>query len=184
MGKGNDREEDIKFREVVTGNLSSMEKRIQYISDTQANLIDSEHFQNVSVMTDQRFDDVLLQLRTVASSVQEHGNEIDEISKSLISLNTTLLALQLSIETLNGKVQKNTIKQQEVRTFLLEGHMLTLNSFSSHLLRGAGEQTLQTLIEHHPTYPDSFQNLTRSQIDLSSSFSRFPAKSKIFLHWI
>ncbi|XP_036156017.1 macrophage scavenger receptor types I and II isoform X1 [Myotis myotis] len=120
MGKGNDREEDIKFREVVTGNLSSMEKRIQYISDTQANLIDSEHFQNVSIMTDQRFDDVLFQLRTVASSVQEHGNEIDEISKSLISLNTTLLALQLSIETLNGKVQENTIKQQEEMSKLEE----------------------------------------------------------------
>lgn len=142
MGKGNDREENIKFREVVTGNLSSMEKRIQYISDAQANLIDSEHFQNVSAMTNERFDDVLLQMRTVASSVQEHGNEIDEIFKSLISLNSTLLALQLSIETLNGKVQQNAVKQQEVRTFLLEGHMLTLNSFSSYLFIGAGDQTL------------------------------------------
>ncbi|XP_054576299.1 macrophage scavenger receptor types I and II isoform X2 [Eptesicus fuscus] len=120
MGKGNDREEDIKFREVVTGNLSSMEKRIQYISDTQANLIDSERFQNVSAMTDERFNDVLLQLRTVASSAQEHGNEIDEISKALISLNTTLLALQLSIETLNGKVQQNTVKQQEEMSKLEE----------------------------------------------------------------
>ncbi|XP_054422076.1 macrophage scavenger receptor types I and II [Pteronotus mesoamericanus] len=118
-GKGND-SEDIKFREVVTENMSKMEKRIQYISDTQANLIDSEHFQNFSVMTDQRFNDVLAQLSTVVSSVQEHGNEIDEISKSLISLNTTLLALQLSIETVNGKVQESKIKQQEEMSKLEE----------------------------------------------------------------
>ncbi|XP_036106490.1 macrophage scavenger receptor types I and II isoform X3 [Molossus molossus] len=120
MGKGNHCEDDIKFREVVTENLSNLEKRIQYISDTQANLIDSEHFQNFSVLTDQRFNDVLLQLSTVASSAQEHRNEIDEISKSLISLNTTLLALQLSIETLKGKVQENTFKHQEEMSKLEE----------------------------------------------------------------
>lgn len=113
MGRGNDSEDDIKFREVVTENMSSMEKRIQYISDTQANLIDSEHFQNFSVMTDQRFNDVFFQLNTTVSSVQEHENEVDGISQSLISLNTTLLALQLSIETLNGKVQENAFKHQE-----------------------------------------------------------------------
>ncbi|XP_045677710.1 macrophage scavenger receptor types I and II isoform X1 [Phyllostomus hastatus] len=111
-GKGNDSEE-IKFREFVTENMNKMEKRIQYISDAQANLIDSERFQNFSVMTDQRFNDVLVQLSTAVSSAQEHGNEIDEISKSLISLNTTLLALQLSIETLNGKVQESKTKQKE-----------------------------------------------------------------------
>ena len=132
-GKGNDSEE-IKFREVVTENMNKMEKRIEYISDTQANLIDSEHFQNFSVTTDQRFNDVLVQLSAAVSSVQEHGNEIDEISKSLISLNTTLLALQLSIETLNGKVQESKIKHQEVRAFVLESHRLTLNSFRSYLL--------------------------------------------------
>ncbi|KAM7111076.1 macrophage scavenger receptor types I and II isoform 2-T2 [Molossus nigricans] len=120
MGKGNHCEDDIKFREVVTENMSNLEKRIQYISDTQGNLIDSEHFQNFSVLTDQRFNDVLLQLSTVASSAQEHRNEIDEISKSLISLNTTLLALQLSIETLKGKVQENTFKHQEEMSKLEE----------------------------------------------------------------
>lgn len=148
MGRGNDSEDDIKFREVVTENMSSMEKRIQYILDTQANLIDSEHFQNFSVMTDQRFNDVLFQLNTTVSSVQEHENEVDGISQSLISLNTTLLALQLSIETLNGKVQENAFKHQEVRAFLSEGRMLTLGSFRSHLLTG----TRQTLLEHQPTY--------------------------------
>ncbi|XP_036911169.1 macrophage scavenger receptor types I and II isoform X1 [Sturnira hondurensis] len=118
-GKGNDSEE-IKFREVVTENMNKMEKRIECISDTQANLIDSEHFQNFSVTTDQRFNDVLVQLSTAVSSVQERGNEIDEISKSLISLNTTLLALKLSIETLNGKVRENKIKQQEEMSELEE----------------------------------------------------------------
>ncbi|KAM5312557.1 macrophage scavenger receptor types I and II isoform 1-T1 [Glossophaga mutica] len=118
-GKRNDSEE-IKFQEVVTANMNKMEKRIEYISDTQANLIDSEHFQNFSVMADQRFNDVLVQLSTAVSSIQEHRNEIDEISKSLISLNTTLLALQLSIETLNGKVQESKIKQQEEMSKLEE----------------------------------------------------------------
>ncbi|XP_035942367.1 macrophage scavenger receptor types I and II isoform X1 [Halichoerus grypus] len=112
-GKGNDSEDEMRFREAVTEQMSNMEKRIQYISDTEANLIDSLHFQNFSLVTDQRFNDVLLQLSTLVSSVQGHGNMIDEISKSLISLNTTLLDLQLSIETLNGKVQDNTLKQQE-----------------------------------------------------------------------
>ncbi|KAL2761905.1 macrophage scavenger receptor types I and II isoform 4 [Daubentonia madagascariensis] len=112
-GKGNGSEEAMRFQEVVMEHMSNMDKRIQHISDTEANLIDSEHFQNFSVTTDQRFSDVLLQLSTLVSSVQEHGDAIDEISKSLISLNTTLLDLQLNIEMLNGKIQENMIKQQE-----------------------------------------------------------------------
>lgn len=134
MGKGNDSEDKIKFQEVME-NMGNMEKRIQYISDIQANFIDTEHFQNFSVMTDQRFNDALLQLSTLAYSVREHGNAIDEISKSLISLNTTLLALQLNIKTLNDKVQENTFKQQKVRVFVLKGHMLAMSSFRSYLFR-------------------------------------------------
>lgn len=129
MGKGNDSEDKIKFQEVME-NMGNMEKRIQYISDIQSNFIDSEHFQNFSVMTDQRFNDVLLQLNTLVYSVQEHGNAIDEISKSLISLNTTMLALQLNIETLNAKVQENAFTQQKVRVFVLKDKsMLALSSF-------------------------------------------------------
>ncbi|KAF6376502.1 macrophage scavenger receptor 1 [Rhinolophus ferrumequinum] len=117
--KENGSEDEMKFQ-VVTENLRNMEKRIQYISDTQADLIDSEHFQNFSVMTDQRFNDVLLQLSTLVSSFQEHGNTTDEISKSLVTLNTTLLALQLNIATLNDKVQDNALKQQEEMSKLEE----------------------------------------------------------------
>ncbi|XP_008061456.1 macrophage scavenger receptor types I and II isoform X2 [Carlito syrichta] len=112
-GKGNDSEDEMRFQEVVMEHMSNLEKRIQYISDTEASLIDSEHFQNFSVTIDQRFNDVLLQLNTLVSSVEGHGNAIDEISKSLINLNTTLLDLQLNIEMLNGKIQENTVKQQE-----------------------------------------------------------------------
>ncbi|XP_032184818.1 macrophage scavenger receptor types I and II isoform X1 [Mustela erminea] len=112
-GKGNNSEDEMRFREAVTEQINNMENRIQYISDTEANLIDSERFQNFSLVTDQRFNEVLLQLSTLVSSVQRHGNVIDEISKSLISLNTTLLDLQLNIETLNGKVKDSTLKQQE-----------------------------------------------------------------------
>lgn len=126
-GKGNDSEDEMRFQEVVMEQMSNMEKRIQYISDTEANLIDSEHFQNFSLVTDQRFNDVLLQLSTLVSSVRGHGNMIDEISKSLINLNTTLLDLQLNIKTLNDKVQDNTFKQQEVRVFVLEGSYAGLN---------------------------------------------------------
>ncbi|XP_014641791.1 PREDICTED: macrophage scavenger receptor types I and II [Ceratotherium simum simum] len=119
-GKGNDSEDEMRFQEVVMEHMSNMEKRIQYISDTKADFIDSEHFQNFSVMTDERFNDVLLQLSTLVSSVQEHGNAIDEISKSLISLNTTLLDLQLNIETVKGKVQEDTLKHQEEMSILEE----------------------------------------------------------------
>lgn len=117
--KENGNEDEIKFQ-AVTENLRKMEERLQYISDTQANLIDSENFQNFSEMTDQRFNDVLLQLSTLVSSVQEHRNAIDEIFKSLITLNTTLLPLQLSIETLNDKVRDNALKQREEMSKLEE----------------------------------------------------------------
>ncbi|XP_066236342.1 macrophage scavenger receptor types I and II isoform X2 [Saccopteryx leptura] len=137
MRKGNDNE-DSNFREVLRGNMSNMEKRIQYISDTQVNLIDSEHFQNFSVVTDQRFNDTLLQLSTLLSSIQEHGSEIDEISKSLISLNTTLLGLQLSIETLNGRVQENKFKQTEMskleeRVYNASAEIMTVKEKQAHL---------------------------------------------------
>ncbi|KAM5279505.1 macrophage scavenger receptor types I and II [Hipposideros larvatus] len=117
--KENGNEDEIKFQ-AVTENLRKMEERLQYISDIQANLIDSENFQNFSEMTDQRFNDVLLQLSTLVSSVQEHRNAIDEIFKSLITLNTTLLPLQLSIETLNDKVRDNALKQREEMSKLEE----------------------------------------------------------------
>lgn len=135
IGKANDSEEEMRFREGVMEQMNNMEKRIQFLSDTEANLIDSERFQNFSLVTDQRLSDVLLQLSTLVSSVQGHGNAADEISKSLISLNITLLDLQLSIQTLNGKVQDNTLKQQEVRGFVLEGHMPGLNPSRSCVLR-------------------------------------------------
>lgn len=134
-GKGNDSEEETRFQEVFMEHMSNMEKRIQHISDMEANLIDAEHFQNFSVTTDQRFNDILLQLSTLFSSVQGHGNTIDEISKSLISLNTTLLDLQLNIEKLNGKIQEKTFKQQEVRVCGRQGHVLELNLSKSLLLR-------------------------------------------------
>ncbi|KAM9622950.1 macrophage scavenger receptor types I and II isoform 2-T2 [Trichechus inunguis] len=112
-GKENDSKGETRFREIVMEHMSILEKRIHYIADTETNLIDSEHFQNFSVTTDQRFNDVLFQLSTLVSSVHGHGNAIEEISKSLMSLNTTLLDLLLRTETLNGKVQENTFKQQE-----------------------------------------------------------------------
>uniref|UniRef100_A0A2K6TJM3 Macrophage scavenger receptor 1 n=1 Tax=Saimiri boliviensis boliviensis TaxID=39432 RepID=A0A2K6TJM3_SAIBB len=113
MGKGNDSEEEMRFQELFMEHMSNMERRIQHISDVEANLVESEHFQNFSLIIDQRFNDVLLQLRALFSSVQGHENAIDEISKSLISLNTTLLDLQFNIEKLNGKMQESTFKQQE-----------------------------------------------------------------------
>lgn len=120
LGKGNGSEDEMRFREVVLEHIDNIKKRIQNISDSEASFIDSEHFQNFSVTTDQRFNDALLQLSTLVSSVQEHGNAVDEISKSLISLNTTLLDLQLNIETLNSKVQETTLKQHEKITKLRE----------------------------------------------------------------
>ncbi|EPY75810.1 macrophage scavenger receptor 1 isoform type 2 isoform 3-like protein [Camelus ferus] len=138
-GKGNDSEDEIRFQEVVTEHMSNLEKRTQYLSDNQANFIDSENFQNFSVVTDQRFNDVFLQLSTLASFIQGHGNAISEISNSLISLNTTLLDLQLTIETLNGKVQENAFKQQEgmskleERVYNASAEIMSLNEKQVHL---------------------------------------------------
>uniref|UniRef100_A0A8C5XKX2 Macrophage scavenger receptor 1 n=1 Tax=Microcebus murinus TaxID=30608 RepID=A0A8C5XKX2_MICMU len=138
-GKGNGSEEAARFQEVVMEHISNMERRIQRISDTEANLIDSERFQNFSVTTDQRFSDVLFKLSTLVSSVQERGNEIDEIFKSLISLNTTLLDLQLKIERLDGKIQDNTIKQQkeisklEERVYNASAEIMSIKEEQVHL---------------------------------------------------
>lgn len=98
----------------ITEHMKDLEERIQSISDLKANLMDTERFQNFSMATDQRLNDVLLQLSSLISSVQDHGNSLDEISKSLLSLNTTLLDVQLQTETLNRKVNESTVKQQEV----------------------------------------------------------------------
>nr|XP_027810516.1 macrophage scavenger receptor types I and II isoform X1 [Marmota flaviventris] len=113
LGQRNGSEAKMKFQEFVMESMVNMEKRIQSISDSEANLINSEHFQNFSVTTDQRFNDNLLQLNNLVSSVREYENAVGEISKSLINLNSTLLDLQLNIETLNGKIQETTLKQQE-----------------------------------------------------------------------
>lgn len=116
-GRGNGSEDEMRFREVVMERMSNMEKRIQYLSDNEADLLDSKNFQNFSITTDQRFNDVLFQLNSLLSSIQGHDNIIGDISKSLVGLNTTLLELQLSIETLTGRVQENSFKQEEVRVF-------------------------------------------------------------------
>ncbi|CAI9171710.1 unnamed protein product [Rangifer tarandus platyrhynchus] len=112
-GRGNGSEDEMRFREVMMERMSNMEKRIQYLSDNEANLLDSKNFQNFSITTDQRFNDVLFQLNSLLSSIQGHENIIGDISKSLVGLNTTLLDLQLSIETLTGRVQERAFKQQE-----------------------------------------------------------------------
>nr|XP_020772054.1 macrophage scavenger receptor types I and II isoform X1 [Odocoileus virginianus texanus]XP_020772055.1 macrophage scavenger receptor types I and II isoform X1 [Odocoileus virginianus texanus] len=112
-GRGNGSEDEMRFREIVMERMSNMEKRIQYLSDNEANLLDSKNFQNFSITTDQRFNDVLFQLNSLLSSIQGHENIIGDISKSLVGLNTTLLDLQLSIETLTGRVQEHAFKQQE-----------------------------------------------------------------------
>ncbi|XP_055423232.1 macrophage scavenger receptor types I and II isoform X1 [Bubalus kerabau] len=112
-GKGNGSEDEMRFREVLMERMSNMENRIQYLSDNEANLLDSKNFQNFSITTDQRFNDVLFQLNSLLSSIQEHENIIADISKSLVGLNTTVLDLQFNIETLNGRVQENAFKQQE-----------------------------------------------------------------------
>ncbi|XP_006834582.1 PREDICTED: macrophage scavenger receptor types I and II-like [Chrysochloris asiatica] len=111
-GKETHREDEKRFQ-VVMQRMSTIEKRIQDISDMEATLADSEHFQNFCVTTEQRFNFVLFLLSNLTSLVNEHEGTVDYISKSLISLNTTLLGLQLNTETLNSKVQENTLKQQE-----------------------------------------------------------------------
>ncbi|XP_017656463.1 macrophage scavenger receptor types I and II isoform X1 [Nannospalax galili] len=114
MGENNTTSEaEMGFREVVMKHMNGIEERLQYISEAKGNLINSECFQNFSMTFDQRFNDVLLQLSFLNSSVQEHGNAIDEISKSLLRLNTTLLDLQLYTETLNSKVLESMVKHQE-----------------------------------------------------------------------
>nr|XP_044998375.1 macrophage scavenger receptor types I and II isoform X2 [Jaculus jaculus] len=132
--KGNASADEMSSGEGVMERMRNMEKRIQYISETKANLLDSEPFQNFSLTTDQRFNDVLLQLNTLVSSFQEHRNTMDDISKSLLSLNATLLDLQLNIETLNGKFRESAVKQHE-----------ELNKLEEHVQKASAE--IQSLKE-------------------------------------
>ncbi|XP_060039338.1 macrophage scavenger receptor types I and II isoform X2 [Erinaceus europaeus] len=110
-GKGSSIEDEVRFQEMVTEKISNMEKKIQYISESAA--LNSEHFQNFSMMSDQRFNDVLLQLGILNSSVTENEHIIDEILKSQISLNITLLVLKFKSVLLSNKIRQNTLKQQE-----------------------------------------------------------------------
>nr|XP_034376205.1 macrophage scavenger receptor types I and II isoform X2 [Arvicanthis niloticus] len=112
IGKENTSKAEMRFTTAME-HMKDMEERIQSISDSKADLIDTERLQNFSMATDQRLNDILLQLNSLISSVQEHGNSLDAISKSLQSLNTTLLDVQLHTETLNLKVRESTAKQQE-----------------------------------------------------------------------
>ncbi|XP_031195434.1 macrophage scavenger receptor types I and II isoform X3 [Mastomys coucha] len=112
IGKENTSKTEVRFT-IAMEHIKDMEARIQSISDSKADLIDMERFQNFSTITDQRLNDILLQLNSLISSVQEHGNSLDAISKSLQSLNMTLLDAQLRTETLNLKVRESTAKQQQ-----------------------------------------------------------------------
>lgn len=113
MEKENTSKVEMRFT-IIMEHMKDMEERIESISNSKADLIDTERFQNFSMATDQRLNDILLQLNSLISSVQEHGNSLDAISKSLQSLNMTLLDVQLHTETLNVRVRESTAKQQEV----------------------------------------------------------------------
>ncbi|XP_055449646.1 macrophage scavenger receptor types I and II isoform X2 [Psammomys obesus] len=112
IGKENTSGVEMRFT-VVMEHMKDMEEKIQSISESRDSLVDAERFQNFSMITNQRLDDILMQLNSLISSVQEHGNSLDEISKSLQTLNTTLLEVQLRTETVNLKVIEFTVKQQE-----------------------------------------------------------------------
>lgn len=113
IGNENTSKAEMKFTNAME-HVKDMEERIQSIADSKADRIDMERFQNFSMATDQRLNDILLQLNSLISSVREHEDSLDIISKSLQSLNTTLLDVQLHTETLNLKVRESTMKQQEV----------------------------------------------------------------------
>ncbi|XP_028624091.1 macrophage scavenger receptor types I and II isoform X2 [Grammomys surdaster] len=112
IGKENTSKAETRFT-IAMEHMKDMEERIQSISDSKADFIDTERFQNFSMAIDQRLNDILLQLNSLISSVQEHGNSLDAVSKSLQSLNTTLLDVQLHTETLSLKVRESTAKQLE-----------------------------------------------------------------------
>lgn len=112
-GKENTSKAEMRFT-IAMERMKDLEERVQSISDSKAGLLDTERFQNFSMATDQRLNDFLLQLNSLISSVQEHGESLDAISKSLQSLNTTLLDVQVHTETLNVKVRESAAKQQEV----------------------------------------------------------------------
>ncbi|XP_052018032.1 macrophage scavenger receptor types I and II isoform X2 [Apodemus sylvaticus] len=112
IGNENTSKAEMKFTNAME-RVKDMEERIQSIADSKADRIDMERFQNFSMATDQRLNDILLQLNSLISSVREHEDSLDIISKSLQSLNTTLLDVQLHTETLNLKVHESTMKQQE-----------------------------------------------------------------------
>ncbi|XP_051025487.1 macrophage scavenger receptor types I and II [Acomys russatus] len=112
IGKENASKAEMRLT-VVMEHMKEMEKRVQSLADSEANVIDAERFQNFSVTTDQSLSDVLLKLSSLISSVQEHGNLLDEITKSLQHLNTTQLYVQMRTETLDHNVRELTAKQQE-----------------------------------------------------------------------
>ncbi|XP_072481782.1 macrophage scavenger receptor types I and II isoform X2 [Notamacropus eugenii] len=83
--------------------------------------------ENLSMKTEQKFKDLLLQINSIMSAVHTQRGVIDAVTNSLSNLNTTLLEIQLDIESWKGTYQGNIQKQQE-ETERLEEHVYNVSA--------------------------------------------------------
>ncbi|XP_068960944.1 macrophage scavenger receptor types I and II [Petaurus breviceps papuanus] len=111
---------------MVPDHNDTLEKEIRQISDLETNLY-SHLFQNVSMKNEQKFEDLLLQVISIMSAVHTQKAVIDAVTSSLANVNSTLLEIQLDVESCKGTYQGNIRKQQE-ETERLEEHVYNVSA--------------------------------------------------------
>ncbi|XP_027709525.1 macrophage scavenger receptor types I and II isoform X2 [Vombatus ursinus] len=111
---------------MVSDHNDTLDKKIQQISDLEANL-HSQLFQNLSIKMEQKFEDLLLQVSSIISAVHTQRGVLAAVINSVANLNATLLEIQLDIESWKGTCQGNIRKQQE-ETERLEEHVYNVSA--------------------------------------------------------
>ncbi|XP_043825574.1 LOW QUALITY PROTEIN: macrophage scavenger receptor types I and II [Dromiciops gliroides] len=112
LSKEKDLEDKVRLRKIMPDHNDTLEKEIQQISDFKANF-HSHLFQNLSMRSEQKFEDLLLQVSSIISVVHTQRGAITAITNSLANLNATVLEMQLNIESWKGTSQRNIGQQQE-----------------------------------------------------------------------
>ncbi|XP_056659373.1 macrophage scavenger receptor types I and II [Monodelphis domestica] len=146
LKKEKDQEDKEGLKKMIPDHNSTLEKEIQKVSDLEANLLHSQVFWNLSMKTEQKFEDLFLQVTSILSTIHSQSEMIDAVNNSLAILNATLFEIQLDIESWKGANQ-GTIQKQQEETERLEQHVfnvsaeiMTLKEQQAHLNQEVKEE--------------------------------------------
>ncbi|XP_044536227.1 macrophage scavenger receptor types I and II [Gracilinanus agilis] len=139
LRKEKDQEDKEGLKKMMPDHNYTLEKEIEKVSDLEANLLHSQVFWNLSMRTEQKFEDLLLQVTSIMSTIHSQSEMINTVNNSLAILNATLLEIQLDRENWKGVYQDNIHKQQEdierleQHVFNVSAEIMTLKEQQVHL---------------------------------------------------